>query len=140
MSNIKAFLLPPVMEETEKVIITERAKGEDGNPVPFVLRRIDEETNDRLRKRAMKRERKNGQMVERFDGTLFGKLLVQTCVVEPDFKSAEMCEHYGTIDPLDVPTRMLTSGEYARLLTEINLFNGFDELTVEDMDEAAKNS
>ena len=88
----------------------------------------------------MKRERKNGQMIERFDGTLFGKLLVQTCVVEPDFKSAEMCEHYGTIDPLDVPTRMLTSGEYARLLTEINLFNGFDELTVEDMDEAAKNS
>ena len=140
MSNIKAFLLPPVMEETEKVIITERAKDEDGNPVPFVLRRIDEETNDKLRKRAMKRERKNGQMIERFDGTLFGKLLVQTCVVEPDFKSAEMCEHYGTIDPLDVPTRMLTSGEYARLLTEINLFNGFDELTVEDMDEAAKNS
>lgn len=140
MGSIKAFLLPPVMEETEKVIITKRAKGEDGNPVPFVLRRIDEETNDKLRKRATKREKRNGQWVERFDATLFGKLLVQACVVEPDFKATEMCEHYGVVDPLDVPSRMLTSGEYTRLLTEINLFNDFDELAVEEMDEAAKNS
>ena len=140
MGSIKAFLLPPVMEETEKVIITKRAKGEDGNPVPFVLRRIDEETNDKLRKRATKREKRNGQWVERFAATLFGQLRVQACVVEPDFRATEMCEHYGVVDPLDVPSRMLTSGEYTRLLTEINLFNDFDELAVEEMDETAKNS
>lgn len=48
MGDIKAFLLPPVMEETRKVIITKRAKGPDGKPVPFVLRRIDQETNEKL--------------------------------------------------------------------------------------------
>ena len=33
MGDIKAFLLPPVMEETKEVVITKRAVGEDGKPV-----------------------------------------------------------------------------------------------------------
>ena len=49
MGDIKAFLLPPVMEETKEAVITKRAKGPDGKPVPFVLRAIDQETNDRLK-------------------------------------------------------------------------------------------
>lgn len=139
MSNIKSFLLEPVMSATEEVIVTERAKDEEGNPVPFVLRRIDQDTNDRLVQRATRKERRNGQIVERFDSSFYGKLLIQACVIEPDFKDSELCQHYGTMDPLDVPSRMLSSGEYTRLMQAINRFNGFDDLTAEAIEEEAKN-
>ena len=60
MGDIKAFLLPPVMEETKEAVITKRAKGPDGKPVPFVLRAIDQETNDRLIRRAQRTSKVNG--------------------------------------------------------------------------------
>ncbi len=120
MGNIKAFLLPPVMEETKEVVITKRAVDEDGKPVPFILRRIDQETNDRLLRQAQRKVKVNGLITTNVDNEKYGKLLVQACVVEPDFKNAELCAYYKTVDPLDVPSRMLSSGEYARLMQEIN--------------------
>lgn len=139
MGNIKAFLLPPVMEETKEVVITKRAKGSDGKPVPFVLRRIDQETNNKLLKQAQKREQKNGQIIVETDNDKFGKLLVLASVVEPDFRNSELCAHYKTMDPLDVPVRMLSSGEYAKLMQEINKLNGFDDDTSYVTEDTAKN-
>ena len=139
MGNIKAFLLPPVMEETKEVVITKRAKGPDGKPVPFVLRRIDQETNNKLLKQAQKREQKNGQIIVETDNDKFGKLLVLASVVEPDFRNSELCAHYKTMDPLDVPVRMLSSGEYAKLMQEINKLNGFDDDTTYIAEDTAKN-
>ena len=139
MGNIKAFLLPPVMEETKEVVITKRAKGPDGKPVPFVLRRIDQETNNKLLKQAQKREQKNGQIIVETDNDKFGKLLVLASVVEPDFRNSELCAHYKTMDPLDVPVRMLSSGEYAKLMHEINKLNGFDDDTSYVTEDTAKN-
>ena len=54
MGDIKAFLQPPVLNETKEVIISKRFKDENGKPVPFVIRVIDQETNDRLTKKATK--------------------------------------------------------------------------------------
>lgn len=116
------------MEETKEVVISKRAKREDGSPVPFVLRAIDQETNDKLIRRSQRRVKMNGQLVTELDSEKYGKLLVQACVVEPDFKNTELCEYYKTVDPLDVPSRMLSSGEYAKLMQEINCLNGFDDI------------
>ena len=44
MGNIAAFLQPQVMGEEKKVWISRRFKGEDGKPLPFVIRVIDQET------------------------------------------------------------------------------------------------
>ena len=63
MADIKAFLLPPVMDETKEVVITKRAVDESGKPIPFVIRVIDQETNDRLLKRATKKTRANGRIL-----------------------------------------------------------------------------
>ena len=119
MGDIKAFLLPPVMEETKEAVITKRAKGPDGKPVPFVLRAIDQETNDRLIRRAQRTSKVNGQTVRELDTEKYGKLLISACVIEPNFKDAELCAYYKTVDPLDVPGKMLSSGEYAKLMQEI---------------------
>lgn len=141
MADIKAFLLPPVMDETKEVVITKRAVDENGKPIPFVIRVIDQETNDRLLKRAMKKTRANGRIVQKLDTDKYGKLLVDACVVTPNFKDAELCAYYKTTDPLDVPGRMLTMGEYDLLVKEIRNLNEMigDDDSLEELEEEAKN-
>lgn len=137
MGDIKAFLLPPVMEETKEAVITKRAKGADGKPVPFILRAIDQETNDKLIRRAQRINKVNGQTVRELDTEKYGKLLISACVIEPNFKDAELCAYYKTVDPLDVPGKMLSSGEYTKLMQEINSLNGFED--IDGLEETAKN-
>ncbi len=141
MGDIKAFLLPPVMEETKEVVITKRAVDESGKPVPFVIRVIDQETNNRLVKQATRKSKMNGQLVRELDDDKYGKLLVNTCVVSPNFKDSELCAYYKTADPLDVPGRMLTVGEYNRLVREIKKINDLvlDEEELNELNEEAKN-
>ena len=141
MGDIKAFLLPPVMEETKEVVITKRAVGEDGKPVPFVIRVIDQETNNRLIKQATRKSKMNGQLIRELDDDKYGKLLVGACVVSPNFKDSELCAHYKVVDPLDVPGRMLTVWEYNRLVREIKKINDLvtDDEELSELDEEAKN-
>ena len=139
MADIKAFLLPPVMDETKEVVITKRAVDENGKPVPFVIRVIDQATNNRLLKQATKKNRSNGRAVQ--DTELYGKLLVGACVVQPNFKNAELCAYYKTVDPLEVPGRMLTMGEYNLLVRKIRELNDIvdNDEDLEDIEEEAKN-
>lgn len=141
MGDIKAFLQSPVMGDTKEVFVSKRFKDESGNPVPFVIRVIDQETNERLIHSAMRRKKINGQIVQELDNEKYGKLLVQSCVAEPDFSREEFCSHYKTMDPLEVPGRMLTIGEYSRLVYAIKEFNELvtseDELSA--LEEEAKN-
>ena len=138
MGNIKAFLQPPVMDETREVIISKRFKGADGKTVPFIIRVIDQE---KLLRQATKKMKSNGQIMQELDSEKYGKLLVQACVVEPNFKDSELCAYYKTMDPLDVPGRMLTVGEYNRLVFAIKELNELvtseDELSA--LEDEAKN-
>ena len=133
MENIKAFLQPPVMNEEKEVIISKRFKGPDGKTVPFVIRVIDQETNGKLLRQAMKKTKTGGQILQELDSDKYGELLVQACVVTPDFRNSEICTYYKTMDPLDVPGRMLTVGEYNRLVNAIKELN---ELVTSDDDLA----
>lgn len=137
MSVLKGFLQPSPMEETKEVIISDRFKDEDGKPLPFKLRKIDSETSEALMKRCRRKERVNGQIINEIDNTKYTKLLVLACVVSPNFKDAEMCDYYGVVNPEDVPSRMLSIGEFSRLSDEIMKFNDFD--TPEDIENEVKN-
>lgn len=138
MTNLEAFLLPPAMEEEKEVVVSKRFKDADGKPIPFRIRMIDQETNERLQRRALEKKIQNGLVVKDLDSDKYVKLLVQACVVYPDFSAAELCAHYKTMDPLEVPSRMLTVGEYNRLTKEIQKLNGLDE-DIEEIREAVKN-
>lgn len=141
MRDIKAFLQPPIMGETKEIIVSRRFLDEEGKPVPFKVRVIDQETNDKIIKRATTRKKINGTVVQEFDNARYGKLLVQACVVEPDFGNAEICAYYKTADPLEVPGRMLSVGEYNRMvkaIKEINEIETSDE-DVEALEDEAKN-
>ena len=139
MGSLKAFMCPPVMDETKDVIISKRFVDENGEPQPFTIRVISQEINEGLRKQCVKPIKKNGTVIgEETDTTKYGKLLILTCTVSPNFRDSDLCDYYKTKDPLDVPSRMLTVGEYAKLAKAINDLNGFGE-DIEELTEEAKN-
>lgn len=136
MSKLNAFLHPVEVEETKEIIVSKRFVGEDGKPAPFKIRTITGESNDALRAACTRKRRDKGMMYEEFDSERYGRKLILACVAEPDFSSEEMCKAYGTMDPLEVPGKMLLSGEMNRLSRAISEFNGFNE----ELGDEAKNS
>jgi hypothetical protein len=137
MSVLKGFLQPSPMEETKEVIISERFKGEDGEPLPFKIRKIDTETSNALLKQCTRNEKVHGQVIKTTDNNKYTNKLILACVIEPNFRDAEMCDYYKVINPEDVPGRMLSIGEFSRLADAIMDFNDFD--TPEKIEEKAKN-
>lgn len=134
MSNLSAFLHPVTTQEEKEIIISNRFQDEEGQPVPFKIRALTQEENDRITKQATRRVKVNGQQADQLDSVDFSRRMVVAATVEPDFQSKELCDAYGVLDPLLVPGKMLLSGEYARLLREITALSGF-----EDMEEKVKN-
>ena len=141
--DLKAYMQPLVVNETKTVYPSKRLKGADGKPAPFVIRVIDQETNNKLIRQATERKKVNGRLMEELNGEKYGNLLIQACVVEPDLKSSDLCAYYKTVDPADVVNRMLCVGEYNRLVRAIRELNEIDELaddaTIEAIDAEIKN-
>ena len=135
MSKLSAFLHPVSLNEEKEVIISKRFVDEKGNPVPFKIRTVSQEENDRLVKAATRKYKENGQTIERLDDLDYTRRLMVAATVDPDFSSKEMCDAYGVLDPLLVPGKMLIAGEYASLVREITIFNRFTN----DLDDEVKN-
>ncbi len=120
------------------MIISERFKGEDGKPVPFVIKAISQKENEKLARMSRKTAKVDGVPVEKTDSILYTRRLILACVQEPDFSDQEMCKYYGTEDPLEVPSQMLSVGEYNRLSNAILELN--DMKSMGEKSEEAKNS
>jgi hypothetical protein len=138
MSALKAFLQPSVAGVTKEVIISNRFKDEKGKVVPFVIKSISQKENEQIARMSRETVKVGGALTERLNNFLYTKRLVLACVQEPDFRDKELCEHYGTEDPLEVPSQMLSIGEYNRLSEAILELNGMKDQ--EDELEEAKNS
>ena len=138
MSALKAFLQPSVEGVTKEVIISERFKGEDGKPVPFVIKAISQKENEKLARMSRKTAKVDGVPVEKTDSILYTRRLILACVQEPDFSDQELCKYYGTEDPLEVRSQMLSVGEYNRLSNAILELN--DMKSMGEKSEEAKNS
>lgn len=135
MDNLSAFLNPVNPVERREIVISKRFCKEDGSPAPFVIRPLSQEENDKLIRKSTRRVKVNGQTAETLDHTEYGRRVVVAATVEPDFAGQELCKAYGTLDPLEVPGKMLLVGEYARLSQAILALSGLDE----DPEEQAKN-
>ena len=131
MSRLSAFLHPVSAAQEKEIIISNRFQDEAGNPVPFKIRSLTQEENDAITKKATKARKVGGQSQEYLDSVDFSRRMVVAATVEPDFTSKELCDGYGVLDPLQVPGKMLLSGEYAKLLQEITALSGFDGGDVE---------
>ena len=138
MDNLQAFLNPVSVEEVKEVVISKRFVDKDGNPVPFRIKTIMQEENERLTRKCRKVETIRGQRVESLDNQKYNRALIVACTVEPDFRNADLCKAYGTVDPLDLPGKMLTVGEANNLAREILDLNGFSD-EAEQLEDEAKN-
>ena len=140
MGVLKAFLNPEPIEQTKEVYVSKRFKGEDGKPVPFVIKTISQDRNGEIAKKCRTTKIVKGQQVTTNDTELYTNRLLVECTVQPDFRDAELCKAYGTLDPAEVPGKMLTGGEYTTLVSEIMKLNGFDVDPVIEAEDEAKNS
>lgn len=138
MSALKAFLQPPVTGVTKEVVISDRFKDNEGKPAPFVIKAISQKENEKLARMSWETVKINGTPVEKLNHFLYTKRLIHACVQEPDFGDQEICKYYGTEDPLEVPSQMLSIGEYNLLSEAILELNGMKDPEVKL--EEAKNS
>lgn len=135
MSALSAFLHPAVTREEKEVIISKRFLGEDGKPTPFKIRSLTQEENAAIIKAATKQKKVDGQWQDSIDANELSARTIVEATVFPDFRSAELCERYGTKDPVQVPGKMLLAGEFSRLIDAVSKLSGFDK----SLDEEAKN-
>lgn len=136
MSRLSAFLNPITTEETKEVIVSKRFVDENGKPVPFVIKALTQEENDKIvRKCRHLRKMPDGRTQEMLDNSELSRNLVVAATVEPDFHDAELCTHYGVVDPTELPGRMLLAGEYAALTAAVMEICRYND----DLEEEAKN-
>ena len=138
MDNLQAFLNPVSAEEVKEVVISKRFVDKVGKPIPFRIKTIMQEENERITRKCRKVETIRGQRVESMDNQKYNRALIVACTVEPDFRNADLCKAYGTVDPLDLPGKMLTVGEANNLAREILDLNGFSD-EAEQLEDEAKN-
>lgn len=131
--SLEDFLVENVETiEPVKVTVSPRFKA------PFVIKAITENENATIRKACRKKvKQKYGQFTTETDQDLYLVRLVAACTVAPDFKSAQLQQNWGVIGEEALIQKMLTPGEYAELLNQIQLACGFD-LDVEEAKEEIK--
>ena len=138
MSNLQAFMTPNT-EETREVIISDRFKDKDGKVVPFVIKSLSQAENEEIKKRTSIPVVKSGVVIgDKLDSEKYGRELVLASVKTPNFRDSEICKFYATMDPLEVPSKMLRVGEYSKLVKAINDLNGLND-NLEVLEEEAKN-
>ena len=144
MSKLYDFLHPVAVQEEREVVVSRRfvqrdEKGEpilgpDGEAIPkfFRVRAISQAENDALVKAAtMSYRDRTGAKVQNFDRQKYVRSLIVAGTKDPDFREKELCDPFGTLDPEEVPGRMLYAGEYQRLADAISELSGFDDGDVE---------
>lgn len=121
MANLAGFLKPAYTEKTAEYIISDRFLDEDGNPIPFKLKTLPHSKMKSIANRSRKQKGKNEGEI---DQSLFiSRCLVEACI-QPDFKSKDLCDSYGTEDPYELPERMLLASEYEALAKAFLELNG----------------
>jgi hypothetical protein len=138
--SLSAFFANNVQSEiTEEVVVSERFKDEDGNPIPWKLRTMTEAENEQLRKSSTKMQKqKKGMQLPDLDPDLYVAKMVVACVVYPNLKDAELLQSYGVMAADELLKKMLLAGEYATLAEKVQEINGFDK-DINDLAEDVKN-
>lgn len=135
MSNLNAFLHPVQGDETREVLISRRFLGEDGKPVPFKIRALSQEENAQISRQSMRLVKGGKRGEKELDTEVYTNRIIVAATVEPDFSSEAMCKAYSTMDPIEVPGKMLYAGEYKQLMDAIMELSHFND----DMEDEAKN-
>jgi hypothetical protein len=140
MSNLRAFLAENAVQvESTKFIASKRFIGEDGTPIPWEIGCITSSEDEVLRKGATKRvpvAGKRNQFNQELDVNLYLGRLAAKCTLYPNLDDAQLQNSYGAMGADALLKAMLTPGEYADYLLQVQEVNGFDTTFEDEVDEA----
>ena len=140
MRDLSAFLRGNAVEvENEYFPASSRFVGEDGAPILWELRCISSTEDEEIRRAAVRRNAGNrGQAVSETDVSLYLGRLAVSCTVFPDLHDKALQDSYGVMGADKLLRAMLTPGEYAEYLRQVQKICGFD-LPFEELVDEAKN-
>ncbi|MCL2086495.1 MAG: phage portal protein [Oscillospiraceae bacterium] len=133
MSNLNIKNIKKV--ENISVVISERFSDENDIPVEFEIRAITADENLELMTNSVKFSLYNGRLGFRFDNTTYLKKLVSHCVVSPDLNDKEMQDEYGVMGADALLMKILSPGEYLKLLGKVIELNHLDNYLGEERDK-----
>lgn len=130
MSSLKAFL-NPVQVGNREVVVSERFIGDDGKPLPFIIKPITQKENEQLIKKFTKVDKKGN---ETFNRTEYVQALTASAVVEPNLSDAKLQDKYG-LGEAETLKNMLLIGEFANLAQAVQELSGLDKDINKDIEE-----
>lgn len=151
--NLKYFMRQSAKEElVVEVEVLESIKDEKGNIVPFRIKKLHNETIDKINKmyvtRIPAKDKKgnfiiqNGEIVYKVekDKTKAFHHILAEALVYPDLKDKELMEFFGCHDITEMPQRVFpTSDEYTAVTKKVMEVLGLvdpDEADQKEVDDA----
>ena len=141
MSDFEAFFAQNKVKakDVEYVASTGFINPKTGKPIAWILRKIDESVNKKLKESSMKKVA-NSKTATRYqldNDTYLCKLTVAT-VAFPNLNDKELQDKWGVMDAEELVRKMLSAGEYANLMIKAQEVNDFD-IDFSALVEEAKN-
>lgn len=127
MSNLSAFLKPAYTERKIEIIIGDRFNDENGNPVPIVMKSLTQEQLNAIAKRSTHEKTVGGRVIADVDANEHLNRCLVASIVFPDLTSKELCNAYGTEDPVTLPPKMFLVDEYEKIAKAFAKLNGLKE-------------
>lgn len=131
-SKFSAFMAQNAARiENKKIVVSNRFKDENGNPIEWEIRALTNEENDELQRRAMVNvpvAGQRGMFTRELDNVKYSAMLLAASVVYPDLNDAELQDSYGVKTPEALINRMLYMREATMLAQEIAKLSNFENL------------
>lgn len=122
----------------KEVIVSQRFKDADGNPIPWKIKALDAGTVQRIRSDAMDMNVDQRKEVSvRFNSARMNIQKAAASVVYPDLLDAELQKYYGVSTPGALIGAMLTDDELETLLDAVDGLSG--NIDAGDLEDEAKN-
>ena len=142
MGDLSCFLAQNALKaENETFIASKRFRDKSKNPMLWEIQAITSKDDEVLRKDCTKRvpvTGKRGQYTQETDYNLYLGRLAAKCTVFPNLNDKELQDSYGVMGADSLLKAMLTAGEYANYLEQVQAVNGFD-VPMDELVSEAKN-
>ena len=138
MRDLSAFLHGNAAQvENLHFPASSRFTGTDGEPLLWELRCVSSTEDEEIRRSAVRRsDRGRGQSASETDISLYLGRLAARCTVFPDLNDKSLQDSYSVMGADNLLRAMLTPGEYAEYLRQVQRICGFDVPFDELVDEA----
>ena len=140
MRDLSGFLRGNAAQvENVKVVASQRFLDVDGAALEWELRCVSSTEDEEIRRGAVRRPAGGrGQSVSETDVGLYLGRLAVGCTVFPDLHDEALQDSYGVMGADHLLRAMLTPGEYAEYLRQVQKICGFD-VPFDRLVEEAKN-